>query len=108
MSTYVKALPLLLDKNTGKIHTTFNQSVAATGRLSSVNPNLQNVPIRTEKGRKMVELVKNMIEYPLLETCERNSDQKKYWWVVVLIVLISFFIYTQTVKTTRRKKNRKS
>ena len=53
MNTYVKALPLLLDKNTGKIHTTFNQSVAATGRLSSVNPNLQNIPIRTEKGRKM-------------------------------------------------------
>ncbi|MGY8988964.1 MAG: DNA polymerase I [Flavobacteriales bacterium] len=53
LSTYVKALPLLLDKNTGKIHTTFNQSVAATGRLSSVTPNLQNIPIRTEKGRKM-------------------------------------------------------
>ena len=53
LSTYVKALPLLLDKNTNKIHTTFNQSVAATGRLSSVSPNLQNVPIRTEKGRKM-------------------------------------------------------
>ena len=53
LSTYVKALPLLIDKNTGKIHTTFNQSVAATGRLSSVSPNLQNIPIRTEKGRKM-------------------------------------------------------
>ncbi|MDG1719502.1 MAG: DNA polymerase I, partial [Flavobacteriales bacterium] len=53
LSTYVKALPLLLDKNTNKIHTTFNQSVAATGRLSSVSPNLQNIPIRTEKGRKM-------------------------------------------------------
>ena len=53
LSTYVKALPLLIDKNTSKIHTTFNQSVAATGRLSSVNPNLQNIPIRTEKGRKM-------------------------------------------------------
>ena len=53
LSTYVKALPLLIDKKTSKIHTTFNQSVAATGRLSSVNPNLQNIPIRTEKGRKM-------------------------------------------------------
>ena len=53
LSTYVKALPLLIDKNTGKIHTTFNQSVAATGRLSSVTPNLQNIPIRTKKGRKM-------------------------------------------------------
>ena len=53
LSTYVNALPLLIDSNSGKIHTTFNQSVAATGRLSSVNPNLQNIPIRTEKGRKM-------------------------------------------------------
>tara|TARA_B100001540_G_C15816507_1_gene647827 strand:+ start:4029 stop:6791 length:2763 start_codon:yes stop_codon:yes gene_type:complete len=55
LSTYVNALPLLIDEDTGKIHTTFNQSVAATGRLSSVNPNLQNIPIRTEKGRKMRE-----------------------------------------------------
>ena len=53
LSTYVNAFPLLIDSNSGKIHTTFNQSVAATGRLSSVNPNLQNIPIRTEKGRKM-------------------------------------------------------
>ena len=55
LSTYVNALPQLIDENTGKIHTTFNQSVASTGRLSSVNPNLQNIPIRTEKGRKMRE-----------------------------------------------------
>jgi DNA polymerase-1 len=55
LSTYVNALPLLIDDNSGRIHTTFNQSVAATGRLSSVNPNLQNIPIRTEKGRKMRE-----------------------------------------------------
>ena len=53
LSTYVNALPLLIDSQSGKIHTTFNQSVAATGRLSSTNPNLQNIPIRTEKGRKM-------------------------------------------------------
>ena len=55
LSTYVNAMPLLIDENSGKIHTTFNQSVAATGRLSSVNPNLQNIPIRTEKGKKMRE-----------------------------------------------------
>jgi DNA polymerase-1 len=55
LTTYVNALPQLIDETSGRIHTTFNQSVAATGRLSSVNPNLQNIPIRTEKGRKMRE-----------------------------------------------------
>ena len=52
-STYIKALPLLINDKTGRIHTTFNQAVAATGRLSSINPNLQNIPIRTENGKKM-------------------------------------------------------
>ena len=46
LSTYVEALPLLVDKKTGRIHTSFNQAVAATGRLSSNNPNLQNIPVR--------------------------------------------------------------
>jgi DNA polymerase-1 len=50
-STYVDALPLLIDEKTKRIHTSYMQTVAATGRLSSVNPNLQNIPIRTEKGR---------------------------------------------------------
>ncbi len=50
-STYVDALPLLVDKKTGRIHTNYNQAVAATGRLSSQDPNLQNIPIRTEMGR---------------------------------------------------------
>jgi DNA polymerase-1 len=52
-STYVDALPKLINPNTGKVHTTFSQAVAATGRLSSINPNLQNIPIRTERGRKI-------------------------------------------------------
>lgn len=52
-STYVDALPSLVNKQTGRIHTTFNQTIAATGRLSSVNPNLQNIPIKTERGRKV-------------------------------------------------------
>ena len=53
LSTYVDALPKLVNKKTGKIHTSFNQAVAATGRLSSVNPNLQNIPIREEMGKKI-------------------------------------------------------
>ena len=55
VSTYVDALPLLVNKDTNRIHTTFNQSVAATGRLSSANPNLQNIPIRTNRGMKVRE-----------------------------------------------------
>lgn len=52
-STYVDALPKLINKHTGRVHTNFNQTVAATGRLSSSNPNLQNIPIRTERGREI-------------------------------------------------------
>ncbi|MBN2237522.1 MAG: DNA polymerase I [Bacteroidales bacterium] len=52
-STYVDALPLLVNPRTRRIHTSYNQTVAATGRLSSTNPNLQNIPIRTEKGREI-------------------------------------------------------
>ena len=51
--TYVDALPALVDSSTGRLHTTFNQTGAATGRLSSSNPNLQNIPIRTELGREI-------------------------------------------------------
>ena len=52
-STYLEALPRLVDPRDGRIHTSFNQAVAATGRLSSSNPNLQNIPIRTELGRQI-------------------------------------------------------
>ncbi len=51
LSTYVEALPQLVNRRTGKIHTSFNQAVTATGRLSSTNPNLQNIPIRDELGK---------------------------------------------------------
>jgi DNA polymerase-1 len=52
-STYVDALPLLVDSKTGRIHTSYNQTVTATGRLSSSNPNLQNIPIRTLEGKRI-------------------------------------------------------
>jgi DNA polymerase I len=52
-STYVDALPGLINPRTGRLHTSFNQAVAVTGRLSSNNPNLQNIPIRTERGREI-------------------------------------------------------
>jgi len=52
-STYVDALPALLNRCTNRLHTTFNQTGAVTGRLSSTNPNLQNIPIRTEQGREI-------------------------------------------------------
>jgi DNA polymerase-1 len=55
LSTYVEALPQLVNPRTGKIHTSYNQAVTATGRLSSTNPNLQNIPIREERGRKIRE-----------------------------------------------------
>ena len=53
LSTYIDPLPTLIQPDTGKIHTTYNQSLTATGRLSSVRPNLQNIPIRTERGREI-------------------------------------------------------
>ncbi|MEM7510094.1 MAG: DNA polymerase I, partial [Bacteroidota bacterium] len=52
-STYVDAIPKLINPKTGRVHTTFSQSVAVTGRLSSINPNLQNIPIRTQDGREV-------------------------------------------------------
>ena len=52
-STYVDALPRLISKKTGRIHTSYNQTVTATGRLSSSDPNLQNIPIRTPEGRRI-------------------------------------------------------
>ena len=53
LSTYVEALPQLVNRSTGRIHTSFNQAVTATGRLSSTNPNLQNIPVRDEMGRRI-------------------------------------------------------
>jgi len=93
--TYVDALPLLIDARTGRLHTSFNAAGAATGRLSSSNPNLQNIPIRTELGREIraafvpgpgwkllvadysqieLRLLAHMSEDPLLVEAFRNGD----------------------------------
>ena len=53
LSTYVEALPRMVNPHTGRVHASFNQTMAATGRLSSSNPNLQNIPIRSERGRQI-------------------------------------------------------
>ena len=53
LSTYIEALPLLVNEKTGRVHSSFNQALTATGRLSSQNPNLQNIPIRSERGREI-------------------------------------------------------
>ena len=53
LTTYINALPELINPKTGKIHTSYNQTVTATGRISSTNPNLQNIPVRTEDGREI-------------------------------------------------------
>jgi DNA polymerase-1 len=55
LSTYVDALPEQVSARTGRVHTSFNQTVTATGRLSSTNPNLQNIPVRTDEGRRIRE-----------------------------------------------------
>ncbi len=55
MSTYIDKLPLEIDPNTGRVHTSYQQAVASTGRLSSTSPNLQNIPIRTAEGRRIRE-----------------------------------------------------
>ncbi len=55
MSTYIEKLPLQINPGTGRVHTSYNQAVASTGRLSSTDPNLQNIPVRTEEGRRIRE-----------------------------------------------------
>jgi len=65
-TTYLNALPTMINDKTGRIHSSFNQTITATGRLSSTDPNLQNIPTRTEEGRKIREAFVAMSGYQLL------------------------------------------
>lgn len=72
-STYVDALPLMVNPKTGRVHTSYNQAVAATGRLSSNNPNLQNIPIRTERGREVRKAFIARDEYHILLSADYSQ-----------------------------------
>ncbi|MGQ0722980.1 MAG: DNA polymerase, partial [Candidatus Eiseniibacteriota bacterium] len=72
-STYVDALPSMVDPRTGRVHTTYQQAVAATGRLSSAEPNLQNVPVRTEEGRRIRKAFVGAEEGWLVLSCDYSQ-----------------------------------
>lgn len=73
LSTYVEALPKLINQNTGRIHTSFNQTVAATGRLSSNNPNMQNIPIRDDRGKEMRKAFKSSDDVHILLSADYSQ-----------------------------------
>ncbi len=72
-STYVDALPLLINPKTGRVHTSFNQAIASTGRLSSVDPNLQNIPIRTDRGKEIRKAFIARDEEHVLLSCDYSQ-----------------------------------
>ncbi|MDD2703364.1 MAG: DNA polymerase I [Candidatus Omnitrophica bacterium] len=72
-STYIDPLPGLADKNTGKVHSSFNQAVTETGRLSSSNPNLQNIPVKTDVGRNIRKAVIAFSDESLLVSCDYSQ-----------------------------------
>jgi len=72
-TTYIDALPKLIDKDTGKVHTVFNQCVTETGRLSSSSPNLQNIPIKTEIGSKIRKAIISSGKNNLLVSCDYSQ-----------------------------------
>ncbi|MCS6990533.1 MAG: DNA polymerase I [Chitinophagales bacterium] len=72
-STYVDALPRMVNPRTGRVHTSFNQAIAATGRLSSIEPNLQNIPIRTDRGREIRKAFVARGQNRLLLSCDYSQ-----------------------------------
>jgi DNA polymerase-1 len=76
-STYVDALPNMVNPNTKRIHSSFNQALTATGRLSSNNPNLQNIPVRTEEGRKIRDCFVSKTPYVTLLTADYSQIEMR-------------------------------
>ena len=72
-STYIKALPSHINKRTGRVHTSFNQTIASTGRLSSTKPNFQNIPIRTELGKKIRKAIRAQSEESVILSADYSQ-----------------------------------
>ena len=100
LSTYVETLPMLIKKHSGKIHTSFNQTVTATGRLSSNQPNLQNIPIREERGREIRKaFVPSDKEYILLSADYSQIELRLMAHMSKDPAMINAFIRSEDIHT---------
>nr|VUD29416.1 DNA polymerase I [Raoultella sp. NCTC 9187] len=84
-STYTDKLPLMINPKTGRVHTSYHQAVTATGRLSSTDPNLQNIPVRNEEGRRIRQalLLRRIISSSLPTTRRLNCAS----WPIYLVIM---------------------
>ena len=101
LSTYIEALPKLINPTTGHIHTSFNQAVTATGRLSSSNPNLQNIPVRTEEGRELRKLFTSSAGNVLIDADYSQIELRLLAHMSNCETLIKIFSLSQTLTKGR-------